>query len=271
MKKIFVNSLPKSGTNLVAQCLEFMGFNQSGGIDASLVSGNKIQSVFKKLYYRPLLSKGYLIGIDMPVELSQSAINRILNQAENGEFVAGHVGYTNELLNKIKSSGFSPLLITRDPRAVLNSFVHYVISSKNHPMHDVFKDKSIAEKYRSALYGITDRKKILMPLFERCMSIDTWLNDRDVLNCRFENLIGSSGGGSKVIQERELKIIASWVGADDVNIPEIAEKVFGPGRHTFRKGAIQGWREETPDEIQQEVNQVMHDLIIKWGYEIDQH
>ena len=30
MKKIFINSLPKAGTNLLAKCLDLFGYHKSG-------------------------------------------------------------------------------------------------------------------------------------------------------------------------------------------------------------------------------------------------
>ena len=266
MKKIFVNSLPKSGTNLVSQCLELMGYRQTGGVDASLISGNVVSSAIRKLYFQSLFSDGYLVGIDMPVELSQKAIDRILNRAKNGEFIAGHVGYTDELLKKIKLMGFSPLLMIRDPRAVLNSFVHYMISNKKHPLHNVFKSISKEEKYRLALYGLTESNVTLKPLIERCMAVNLWMNDEDVLVLRFEDLVGSRGGGSDQIQEKELNALISWTEAGNIDVSDMTKSVFGPGRHTFRKGTINGWCSEMPRNIQQEATEVMHDLIIKWGY-----
>ena len=208
MKKIFVNSLPKSGTNLVSQCLELMGYRQAGGVGAYLISGNNIvSSAIRKLYFQSLFSDGYLVGIDMPVELSRKAVDRILNRAKNGEFISGHVGYTDELLGKIKLMGFSPLLMIRDPRAILNSFVHYMISNKQHPLHSVFKNVSKEDKYRLALYGITESNVTLKPLIERCMSVDLWMNNEDVLVLRFEDLVRSRGGGSDEIQEKELLLM----------------------------------------------------------------
>ena len=98
------------------------------------------------------------------------------------------------------------------------------------------------------------------------MSVDLWMNDDDVLVFRFEDLVGSRGGGSDELQEKEINTLISWAEAGSVDITDVAKKVFGPGRHTFRRGFINGWCGEMPHNIQQEATEVMHDLIIKWGY-----
>lgn len=269
MQKVFVNSLPKSGTNLVAKCLELMGYRQSGHIDASLVTSRKISSFLRRIYFHPFSSSGYLVGIDMPLELSRRAINRIITRTKPQEFVAGHVGYNAELLDVIKENGYAPILILRDPRAVLNSFVHYVSTNKKHALYEYFKSKTKDEKYNLTLHGVKTNKVQLQSLLNRCKAMDPWLSDPAVLKLKFEDLIGSSGGGSDETQKQILTEISSFIGCENIDISEISEKVFGAGRHTFRKGVINSWAEEMPVNIQSDVNKVMHDILISWGYEAD--
>ncbi len=267
MKKVFVNSLPKSGTNLVAKCLELMGYVESGGLDASLVSDLKIRSYLRSVYYRAIFSTGYMVGIDLPVEISRWAVNRILDRAESYNYVAGHIGYSAEILDLIKQKGFAPLLIRRDPRAVLNSFVHYVVNNRRHVLHKYLKDKSVSDRYHIALYGVNTGCIHLQSLLKRCNATDAWVADSDVLKLKFEDLVGSSGGGSDDIQRHSLSAMASFVGIKGFDVQSISGDVFGAGRHTFRKGFIHAWKEEMPASIQEEVNEVMHAVLLNWGYE----
>lgn len=266
-KKVFLNSLPKAGTNLAAKCLELMGYRQVGGVDASIISRRGLPSILRRWYFRPAKSSPcYLVGIDMPVELSCKAVARILNRAKSGNFIPGHVGYKPELLGMIKSKGFAPVLILRDPRAVLNSFVHYVVANAFHPLHTFFKNKSTEERYRFALHGIRDTQSHLQPLLTRCRAVDVWKSDPAVLSLRFEDLVGLPGGGSKESQERSLHALISFLGIQGITIQDIADDIFGPGRHTFRKGKIRGWEREMPTSLRNEVDEVLGELLIDWGY-----
>jgi hypothetical protein len=266
-KRIFLNSLPKSGTNLVAKCLDLLGYRQSGSIDANLVLGKSVMSLLRRWVSRTGYAQNYLVGIDMPVEVPCWAVERILTHAKAGEYIPGHVGYTADLLNRIKTRGYSPILVLRDPRAVLNSFVHYVVANPDHPMHKFFQDKTDEERYRFALYGVTGETINLQPLLQRCQAMDIWVSDPAVLTLRFEDLVGPSGGGGKEDQEHSLAALVSFLGIEGLCIPDIAKNVFGSGRHTFRKGSIHGWIDEIPAVFQHEVKEVLRDVLVGWGYE----
>lgn len=265
--KVFVNSLPKSGTNLVSKCLDLMGYIQVGGIDASLVLRRSMKARVRRFFYKTDSIAGYQVGIDLPVRVSQKLVTNILARAVDRQYVTGHVGYGSDLLELIKSDGYRPLLILRDPRSVLNSFVHYVDSNEKHTLHLLFKDKSLGQKYQYALHGVQHGTVVLRPLLQRCLAMDAWLTDDQVHQLRFESLVGASGGGSREDQERALQKMAKFIGANHVVITDIADKVFGPGRSTFRKGSISGWKEEMPPAVQEEATAVLGTILAEWGYE----
>lgn len=268
MKKVFLNSLPKAGTNLVAKCLVLLGYKHVGTIDASLVKSGSLYSSIKQMYYRPRIRPGYIVGVDMPIELSKWSINRTLSRTKENEFLTGHIGYSDELLARIKDFAYSPILILRDPRAVLNSFVHYVSSNEKHLMHNYLKGKPLEEKYYLALYGYEDCKVSLKPLVERCKALNNWKFDPEILQLRFEDLVGLEGGGDYDSQESAIMSILTFLDIESQNIPEICENVFGPGRHTFRKGVISGWKDEMPLDVQFEVQNVLKDILTDWNYEL---
>lgn len=266
-EKIFLNSLPKAGTNLVAKCLELLGYQQSGNISASLIAGKGVMAILRRAYFKSSTSsQSYLVGIDMPVKISCSAVERMLNRIKEGRFVPGHVGYDPLLLNYVKLKGFSPVLILRDPRAVLNSFVHYVVGNSKHPLHTFFQYKSTEETYRLALFGVKNKKIELVPLLNRCRAVDVWKADPAVLTLRFEDLVGPNGGGSKEKQEDSLNALISFLEIEDIPISAISNNIFGPGRHTFRKGKIYGWKSEMPVSLRNEVDEELGELLKDWGY-----
>ncbi|RME60149.1 hypothetical protein D6779_02685, partial [Candidatus Parcubacteria bacterium] len=78
-----------------------------------------------------------------------------------------------------------------------------------------------------------------------------WFEQPDVLVVRFEDLVGSKGGGDDNAQRKTIKQVFEHVGWDmaDDDVQKIQENLFG-GTHTFRKGQIDAWREAIPEELQ---------------------
>ena len=265
MRKTFVNSLPKAGTNLVAKCLQLFGYSDKGVIASSLVLNNTIRAKIGRLVLRPF-KQGYIIGIDMPVELSRYQIDKKLNKLGDSMFLVGHLGYTADLLYKIKELGFSPIVIIRDPRAVVNSFVHFVRNLKTHPLYETFNSMTEKDNFMLTVNGMFRGNVNLQPFRIRCMSLDPWLNANGVFKVKFEDLIGSKGGGSDEIQREVLNSICDWLNIPKEKINYVVDNLFGPGRHSFRKGSIDSWKDEIPKGIISLIENEMQDILKKWNY-----
>jgi len=69
--KIFINAIPKAGTNLVAKCLDLAGFVQAAHIGSEGLR-NRIPRLFRRLLDRPLIGQGYIVGINFPREVRRS-------------------------------------------------------------------------------------------------------------------------------------------------------------------------------------------------------
>lgn len=267
MQKVFVNSLPKAGTNLVAKALLLMGFNERFNLGAQFVLGKRMRSRLRRFLCGPI-RQGYLVGIDTPVEVSRSLVDRALDKTDPGCFMTAHVGYTNDILHTLSEKDFVTVLVLRDPRAVLSSFVHYVTKNKAHVHHPFFQSLEPEDRYRIALYGGTYGGYSLQPLMLRCLSVTPWLESESTLVLRFEDLVGSKGGGTDESQLEVLSKLSRLVGSDDSVLPVVAENLFGEGRHTFRKGQIDAWREDVPDAMLNELNACLDYVLEKWGYPV---
>lgn len=266
MKKAFVNSLHKSGTNLVNKCLQLFGYEHKGHIGSAVRIG---ADRYARLKWFTWLTRwqGYLVGIDSPIEVSRARVDKILNGLGPGMFVTAHVGYTMDILDKVLQMDFLPIVMTRDPRAVLSSFVHYVRKEKTHVMHRTFSNMSIEDCYIAALKGKTfDGHSSLQPMYVNCMAMHPWLNSERVLHLTFEDLVGSKGGGSDSQQTKTLEKICKNLVIPANKIDKVSQELFGPGRHTFRKGHIDSWRDEIPPSIIQMVNAELNDILKAWGY-----
>jgi hypothetical protein len=265
VNKVFLNSLPKAGTNLGARCLELLGYSQKGGIGSYTVLKSNVRAKVRRVLYRPG-RQGYLVGIDTPVEISRWSVHRMLKRVGQKEFMAGHVGYTADFLNAIIAYNFSPILIVRDPRAVLNSFVYYVLKNSTHILHGDFEKMSVEDRYLCALKGFDAKLAVLQPLKIRCMALDHWVSCDRVLVIRFEDLVGAKGGGSETKQREAIRKVCIWAQSDTGKTDHVMEHLFGH-RHTFRKGSVNSWESEIPLSVLKEVTDEVKSVLTNWGYE----
>lgn len=262
MSKVFINSLPKSGTNLLGKCFELLDFKLVDHIGSRAYLRNKFLRICGLT-----LGQGYIIGIDTPIEVSKSRIDNKLLRLQDGQFITAHVGYTSSILEKILENNILPILITRDPRAVLSSFVHYVVKEKKHVLHSHFISLSEQERFLAALKGFSANGVKLHSLRERCLSLDSWIRSEDVLKIKFEEIVGVKGGGNSDKQLKCLENIFEFTGSDLNKIKLVQENLFGPGTITFRKGRVDAWVEEVPDGLSPMIESDCGDLIKVWGYD----
>jgi len=267
MKKVIINSLPKSGTNLLAKLLDLAGYTQHGSLGAPLVRQNTIGSYIRNLR---LLScprtSGYLLGIDSPVMIKKSYIRKVLSTLEEESYVTGHLGYTSDILEDLIDLSFYPVLITRDPRAVLASFVFFVRKEKKHHLHRFFNTLKEEDCFRLALNGFSENQYSLQPLRVRCEALFLWLRDDRVMKVQFESLIGSQGGGDDSSQTMCVQNIFERFSIPEQKMEYVIKNLFGRGRHTFRKGRVDSWREEIPPSLMSNVNDELADILSDWRY-----
>lgn len=240
MRKILVNSLPKAGTNLVAKALLLFGFKEQSSIGAQMVLAKRPQSMLRRITAFSF-HQGYLVGIDTPVEIARKAIDSMLESTPSGCFRNAHIGYTHDILHRANELGYAMILVIRDPRAVLASFVHFVLDRNTHVLHNDFVKMSNEERYLGALYGVFSDKAGLQPLNTRCRALDPWFESDQVCTVHFEDLVGPRGGGSTEAQNKVLHQIRDWTEAEK-SPEDVVDKLFGAGRHTFRRGLIDSWK-----------------------------
>lgn len=266
MNKAFVNSLPKSGTNLVIKCLLLFGYEEHGHLSAGTILDRTPRALLRRLLWKSSIN-GYLLGVNSPVMVRKAPVNSILKKVKEGQFISGHVGYQQELLDEIIANGFTAIQVIRDPRAVLASFVPYILSDKNHFLNGLFSSLSYDDRYKAVLDGVTENNLRQCSLQSCCEALDPWLNTNAVLVVKFEDIVGNQGGGSDEQQTKTLEHISNALDLDCESIPHVAESLFGPGRHTFRKGKIDSWKEEIPLSVLDRISSEMSATLDKWGYD----
>jgi hypothetical protein len=221
--KVFVNSIPKSGTHLLAQILLDMGINNKnvqGG-------GNSHDSMHFLVEF----------GLQTPLE----EIEQKMSLLEKGAFLAGHRDYDEEFNNILKENKISHVLIVRDPRDVVVSRTFYIQKRPEHKLFSYYNGLSRRERFIASINGVDSGDMLgITEIYKRFLP---WLSEGRCLVVRFEDLVGSRGGGSDEKQSEVLMRIIKHFGitVDKDDLKTIAFKSFTDKMVTFRKGQIGDW------------------------------
>ena len=107
-----------------------------------------------------------------------------------------------------------------------------------------------------------------MPVHEIYERFAPWLSQKNVLVCKFEELIGEKGGGQQGDQEKLLKDLTHFLGLTVKNhqIKTIANSIFSPRSSTFNKGTIGGWKNIFSEAHQQLFMDAGKEIMDLYGY-----
>lgn len=253
---VLCNSYPKSGTHLLAQVLEAI---------PGLRLWNDIVSV---------QSLSGVINTD-------SHIRWKLGSVPGGQIIRSHLMCTNEIKKILDERKYRSIFIYRDLRDVAVSHVKWVMREKRYFLNPVYARYFNNENacLMSTISGLPLGGRPIGPNlssppigqdFERWKG---WISDPDTLAVRYEDLVGSRGGGSDQARTANIRRILEFLGIR-MSISDIASRfshqVLPPQRmHTFRSGKTGEWKKSFgPDHIKTFKN-VAGDLLVELGYEKD--
>lgn len=267
MSKLIVNSLPKSGTHLLVKMVTNLGFQFSGtNFSTSTLYG---RNEWPKFLLRGVIAgqAGVNVGLDIPAVARRSWVVAALAKLGEKQFCGGHLPYSDCMSALLQQAGIKPLHILRDPRDVLVSWAHYVPKTTWHYGQPGLEGLNLEQCIRKILYGYQSGDfwiESYSQILKRSMG---WSKSHNVLVIRFEDLVGSLGGGDDLAQKIAIEKIAMFSGCDGVDSSKLAETLFG-GTKVFRKGQIGSWREELSSELADEINKVLTLDISEMGYQL---
>lgn len=211
------------------------------------------------------------VGVVTPQQINRRWLARRLSRIPDGCFVNAHCIYTPELAELFRGEGMKTVCILRDPRDVAVSQMHYLKHNppKNFFAHEAFMAlSSDHERLLVCIRGGELGGRKLQSLDQRYRQFLGWEQDEEAVVVKFEDLVGTKGGGSAEAQQRAVERVAAHVGTsvNERTMRLVEENLFGVGR-TFRKGQIGGWREEFSPEHERVAKQVMGPLLVELGYE----
>jgi glycosyltransferase involved in cell wall biosynthesis len=264
-RKILVNSLPKSGTNMVQKCLELAGVPYSKrSVAASSMFGRyaRIKSLLRDVSVK---ETPVVVGLEIPVGISPSWLHEYLHGASG--YVSGHAAYSSHYHSILQAAEYKTIQVVRHPCAVLASWANY-IAEPGYYWRDaqrVFARMSPQERVRLMLYGglldKSDTRLYYRGFSEVWNQVQGWVDSSDVLTVKYEDLVGSQGGGSDELQRDLIEKMMRHVGieANAVEVNRIAANLYG-GTHTFRQGSIEGWRKLIDADLEAQVYEQLHGL-----------
>lgn len=238
-KKIYLFIIQKSGTHLINKIMNDAGFE---GIPTG--ENCKLDD------FRGLKHNQYLWS-SFPPSLE---IRRALERGDNSVYI---------------------IYIYRDPRDVLVSWFYF-----NHP--EMGGNIHRYHKYvRAVNDGLTDDERISNIIKIDKIDKDEYnpiehirlsrylLYHPKVLDVRFEDLIGSQGGGDDELQINTIKNLFKYLGAENINSKKIADNCFDKASPTFRKGIIGNYVNDLSQKQIKLFNQLHGDILKQYGYHSD--
>ncbi len=256
---IVVNSLPKSGTTLLMKALAAMPGTRPTE-----------PGLFGRTFPEQPAGTGLPLGVDAPVWVKPDAVRRLLGQQPGGSIMLAHAGHSTALAEILSSLDARMAVIVRDPRDVAASLGPYVAKQPQHFLHARFSDLDERARIVAALEGLAAAAgaPALDDLATRYERVLAWDREDLAMVIRFEDLVGSQGGGDDDAQRSSVRSLATHVGitlAED-DVIATADGLFG-GTSTFRSGRIGGWRTTWDDELRAQAAELLGPVLERLGYE----
>lgn len=265
--RLFVNSLPKSGTHLLAKAAELFGYREHFDPN-NLDDPARVTPIF--FNYREVKDdlarqrgtgqagqkgdEGIYVGTLTPVYAGVGDFRRWFNGLATGRYVLGHVGYSPALGPLLRECGVAHLFIIRDPQAVVASLLSFILDTRGMPrphfLEADFRQLSPAQRLDLLLAGgyAPIAGVEVTPFAQVYRTMAGWRNDPDCLVVNFEDLVGPQGGGTAERQRAAGERIAAHLGLPFAAVADRFGEIYSPASRTFREGQVSGWQADLDPE-----------------------
>ncbi len=256
--KVLANSIPKAGTHLLTQLL--------AGVPKFHYAGMHI------------IDKEFRGDLDVPGdglgEFDAGSLERRIKTVRNGQYVTSHMGLFPGMPEVLARHGIRPILMIRDPRDIVVSLAFYHAKNQRLATYDRFAKQmsSTDERLMAAITGLPaeNGNPAFPSIGVRLSKYRPWLEDSATCVLRFEDLVGSSGGGSDERQRdcvrRVLQHCERYAGEGEALVDRLARSTYAEGSATFRRGAIGDWANHFTDEHQAAFDELAPGVLDAFGY-----
>lgn len=188
------------------------------------------------------------------------------------DIASGHLFARPEAVRRVTSAKFVPYFIFRDPRDVVVSHVFYVTDMEARHVHHQYYSSlpDFDARLNASILGRPGADVEFPDIATRFAPYLGWLDCPQVLAIHFEDLINERTATlSRILDQLETRI--------SLPVPRQAtldalESSIDPKRSpTFRSGKTGEWRKHFTDKHKRIFKDVAGDLLIRLGYEKDDH
>lgn len=252
--KIFVNSIPKAGTHLVTAELKTFPQLQNSWLHIETRQVNRLSVNQSRV---------------STVDIDKIKFQKLCNAVRSGQFFTAHLFYDPIICNDLQKRMVKTLFVTRDPRDVLISNLHYITKLKRHFLHKFFTETLRSDDDRlDTLVRGTPGPPFVRSLRDTLAAYVPWIGADGVLTIRFEDLVGSRGGGDDEARKQTLIRIASHCGLNPTGIAPTTGPVQ-QSTPTLRLGRAYGWHQFLPKHHSDLILNQCGALIAQMGYRTD--
>jgi hypothetical protein len=197
------------------------------------------------------------------------------HKLRKNQYLWSHFTPTDEVQMELenKNTDLRVIFNFRDPRDVLVSWYYWMKDSSSKILHNhqaymkkVYSQFSEKELINIFIHNDKFRQDEYNPLEQFRLSRVLYFYP-DVFNVRFEDLIGSKGGGCDNRQQQVINDILYFIGSH--NFAGDIKNIFDVNSPTFRNGKIGGYKNLLSTEQLQLINELHGDLIDQYGYSRD--
>jgi hypothetical protein len=181
----------------------------------------------------------------------------------------GYVEATKDIASFLTAAGRVNYFIYRDPRDLLISHIFFATDmNEDHAMYEYYNSlPDLGARLKVAITGIDRDGLKMVSVRQRFEGVFQWLEQKNVLSIRFEDLIHNC--------DATLLAMLAEVEKSGYQIPTpraqalavLVESIQPKKSHTFRAGKTGGWREFFTDEHKKLFKDVAGDLVVRLGYE----
>ncbi len=284
VSRVLINSLPKSGTHLLAKAVELCGFREhfdGQGMDDParitplFLNYREVKAALARQGVSRHAAANIPVGTLTPAYVDTETLGSWLAAMPYGSYLLGHMGWTPELAPLLAEYQVRHLFIIRDPRAVLASLLSFILDTGGMPKpHFLETDfKQLSPELRLDLLlegGYAPQSGVqVTPFREVFHTMFAWNQEPNCLLIRFEDLVGEQGGGSVEQQREAVRHIAAHLGRDfDAAMDAKFGQIYSTNSRTFRKGSIDGWRQSLDTESIERIHDYCQPLCIEATYPV---
>lgn len=283
--RVLINSLPKSGTHLLAKAIEILGYQEHfdhENHDSSPIPWflnyrevRKKLSDEEKLTSTEYSNEKISIGALTPCYVNVATLRNWLDTIPEKKYILGHIPWTPVLSSVLSEIKYHHLFIIRDPRAVVASSIPFILDTgkmpSSHFLEDDLQIMSSIERLKFVLEGgYAPKAGLKINNFAAVYrSMLAWKNEPNCLFTNFEDLVGEQGGGTFEKQINVVKKIADYLKIPfDENIYSQLTEIYSPAARTFRTGKIDKWKDSLDAESIEYLVEYCKPLCQEAGYDI---